>query len=220
MAAWLAPLPLAMGQRPELERSEAQKKKQNKNVNFANFSKKYFGLFGLFGAFLLKKTFGVFFIFPMRCGALIRLARLGSALPAVLVALLLRSKPQKSGPWVQWDQRWGSSFVQLTGQSCVCIDVWRWYKICMEDFNIFDGSPLWMFSNAAASSFSCNKFGLHRCTRSCLSLYKEILGFEHPKHAEVQQRRRLEKLLSVRYSFPIVVWSISLRLHNFRHYPT
>ena len=80
----------------EVERSEAAKPFEEKSGR--NFAKKK-----------TKKTFGEnilsfgenvwrFFSSFLRCGALIRLARLGSALPAVLVALLLRSKPQKSGP--------------------------------------------------------------------------------------------------------------------------
>lgn len=80
MAAWLAPLPLAMGQRPEFIEFTVHLKKTGGTLRSVSFEA---------GTF-----FHDFHVFSMRCGALIRLARLGSALPAVMVALLLRSKPQ------------------------------------------------------------------------------------------------------------------------------
>lgn len=84
----------------EVERSEAAKpfeektgKKTLRRKNEKNVWRKH----SFFWSFDSRLAF-FFPSFFSRCGALIRLARLGSALPAVLVALLLRSKPQKSGP--------------------------------------------------------------------------------------------------------------------------
>lgn len=95
-----------MGQRPEFiecvrwkgaKQLSHLKKKQEKKL-CEEKTKKTFGENILSFGVLIHVWRFFFPSFFSRCGALIRLARLGSALPAVLVALLLRSKPQKSGP--------------------------------------------------------------------------------------------------------------------------
>ena len=93
-----------MGQRPEFiecvrwkgaKQLSHLKKKREKKLYEEKTEKNVWRKHSFFWSFDSRLAF---FFFFSRCGALIRLARLGSALPAVLVALLLRSKPQKSGP--------------------------------------------------------------------------------------------------------------------------